>query len=119
MRSVAGVWAVQLFITTYFDENVIFELSDTQTFRTRSTFMNPAQFLILVTQLVVVYRKNSEFIFARVVRKIILKTFAHVANHKSYSACVLPIFHNATIIYINKAMIRVGSSFPKVLDQMY
>jgi hypothetical protein len=40
-RGAAGIWAVDLFSTTYFDEIIIFELSKDQTFRTRCTLMNP------------------------------------------------------------------------------
>ncbi len=47
----AGIWAVDLFSTTYFDEIIIFELSKDQTFRIRCTLMNPEQILILVTHL--------------------------------------------------------------------
>ncbi len=48
----AGIWAVDLFSTTYFGEIIIFELCKNQTFRIRCTLMNPEQFLILVTHLV-------------------------------------------------------------------
>jgi hypothetical protein len=41
-----------IFSSTNFDENIIFVLSKGQTFRIRSTFGNPAQFLILVTYLI-------------------------------------------------------------------
>jgi hypothetical protein len=47
----AGIWAMDLFSTTYFGENIIFGLSKDQTFRIRCTLMNPAKFLILVTHL--------------------------------------------------------------------
>ncbi len=47
----AGIWAMDLFSTTYFGENIIFGLSKDQTFRIQCTLMNPAQFLILVTHL--------------------------------------------------------------------
>jgi hypothetical protein len=50
-KKYAGIWVVDLFSTTYFDENIIFVLSKDQTFRIRCTLMNPAQFLILVTHL--------------------------------------------------------------------
>jgi hypothetical protein len=52
----AGIRAVDLFSTTYFDKNIIFVLSKDQTFRIRCTLMNPAQFLILVTHRLI---KNS------------------------------------------------------------
>jgi hypothetical protein len=48
----AGIWAVDLFSTTYFGEMIIFVVSKDQTFRIRCTLMNPEQFLILVTHLV-------------------------------------------------------------------
>jgi hypothetical protein len=48
----AGIWAMHFFGHTYFDEITIFVLSKDQTFRIRSTFGNPEQFLILVTHLV-------------------------------------------------------------------
>ncbi len=48
---IAGIWAMDLFITTYFGENMIFGLSKDQTFRIWCTLMNPAKFLILVTHL--------------------------------------------------------------------
>ncbi len=51
MRRAAGIWAVDLFSTTYFDEIIIFELSMDQTFRIRCTLMNPEQISILVTHL--------------------------------------------------------------------
>jgi hypothetical protein len=47
----AGIWAMDLFSTTYFGENIIFRLSKNKTFRIRCTLMNPAKFLILVTHL--------------------------------------------------------------------
>ncbi len=50
-RRAAGIWAVDVFSTTYFDEIIIFELSKDQTFRIRCTLMNPEQILILVTHL--------------------------------------------------------------------
>ncbi len=46
---VAGIRAVVIFSSTYFGEISIFGLSKDQTFRIWSTFMNPQQFLILVT----------------------------------------------------------------------
>ncbi len=49
MGGAAGICAVDLFSTTYFDEIIIFELSKDQTFRIRCTLMNPEQILILVT----------------------------------------------------------------------
>jgi hypothetical protein len=52
MRCAEGVWAMDLFSTTYFDEIIIFELSKDQTFKIRFTFGNPEQFLILVIHLV-------------------------------------------------------------------
>jgi hypothetical protein len=55
----AGVWAVDLFSTTYFDEIIIFKLSKDQTFRIRCTLVNPEQFSILVTHLILVI--NSVF----------------------------------------------------------
>ncbi len=48
----AGIWAMHIFRTTYFDEISIFWLSKDQTFRIWSTFMNPEQFLILVPYLI-------------------------------------------------------------------
>jgi hypothetical protein len=45
--------AVQLFSTTYFDELIIYGLSEDQTFRNWSAFKNPEQFLILVTHLLI------------------------------------------------------------------
>ncbi len=50
---VAGIWAVDLFSTTYFGEIIIFVVSKYQTFRNWSTLMNPEQFLILVLYLFV------------------------------------------------------------------
>jgi hypothetical protein len=38
--------------STYFDENITFVLSKDQSFRIQCTLMNPAQFFILVTYLV-------------------------------------------------------------------
>ncbi len=52
----AGIWAMHIFSSTYFDEISIIGLSKDQTFRIWSTFMNPEQFLILVPYLVV--KKN-------------------------------------------------------------
>ncbi len=43
---------MDLFSTTYFGEIIIFVVSKDQTFKIRSTLMNPEQFLILVTHLV-------------------------------------------------------------------
>ncbi len=51
-RGAAGIWAMHIFSSTYFDEISIFELSKDQTFRICSTFMNPEQFLNLVLYLV-------------------------------------------------------------------
>ncbi len=51
-RSAAGIWAVDLFSTTYFGEIIIFVVSKDQTFRIRCTLMNPEQFLILVPYLI-------------------------------------------------------------------
>ncbi len=50
-RGAAGIQAVVFFSTTYFGENIVFELSKDQTFTIRCTLMNPAKFLILVTHL--------------------------------------------------------------------
>jgi hypothetical protein len=50
-RNAAGIWAVDLFSTTYFGEIIIFVVSKDQTFRIRCTLMNPEQFLILVPYL--------------------------------------------------------------------
>jgi hypothetical protein len=49
----AGIWAVDLFSTTYFGEIIIFELSKDQTFRIRCTLMDPEQILILLTHLLI------------------------------------------------------------------
>jgi hypothetical protein len=51
----AGIWPVVFFSSTYFGEINIFGLSKDQTFRICSTFMNPEQFLLLVTYLLVFY----------------------------------------------------------------
>ncbi len=51
-EDVAGIWAVDLLSTTYFNEIIIFELSNDQIFRIRCTLMDPVQFLILVTHLI-------------------------------------------------------------------
>ncbi len=50
-RGAAGIWAVDLFSTTYFGEIIIFVISKHQAFRIRCTLMNSQQFLILVTHL--------------------------------------------------------------------
>ncbi len=50
-KCAAGIWAVDLFSTTYFGEIIIFVVSKDHTFRIRCTLMNPEQFLILVTYL--------------------------------------------------------------------
>ncbi len=63
-RGAAGIWAMHIFSSTYFDEFSIFELSKDQTFRIWSTFMNPEQFLILVPYLP--SGKNQWFIVSRV-----------------------------------------------------
>ncbi len=47
----AGIWAMHIFSTSYFDQISIFGLSKDQTLRIWSTFMNPEQFLILVPYL--------------------------------------------------------------------
>ncbi len=52
MRCAEGVWAMDLFSTTYFDEIIFFELSKDPTFKIRFIFGNPEQFLILVIHLV-------------------------------------------------------------------
>jgi hypothetical protein len=49
VREVAGIWVVVFFGITYFGEINIFGLSKDQIFRIWSTFMNPEQFLLLVT----------------------------------------------------------------------
>jgi hypothetical protein len=41
MGNAAGIWAMHFFSSTYFDEIIIFGLSKDQTFRIRSTFVNP------------------------------------------------------------------------------
>jgi hypothetical protein len=51
MGGVAGIYAMDLFSTTYFGENIIFGLSKDQTFRIRCNLKNPAKLLILVTHL--------------------------------------------------------------------
>ncbi len=51
MGGAAGIRAMDLFSTTYFDENIIFVLSKGQTFRIRCTLVDPAQFLFLVLHL--------------------------------------------------------------------
>ncbi len=50
-RGAAGIWAMHIFSSTYFDEISIFEHSKVHAFRIWSTFMNPEQFLILVPYL--------------------------------------------------------------------
>jgi hypothetical protein len=52
MGGAAGILAMHFFSSAYFDEIRIFGLSKDQTFRIWSTFMNPEQFLILVTQMI-------------------------------------------------------------------
>jgi hypothetical protein len=54
-RVAAGIWAMHIFSSTYFDEISIFGLSKDQAFRIWSTFVNPEQFLILVPYLIVDY----------------------------------------------------------------
>jgi hypothetical protein len=49
---VAGICAMHISSSTYFDKISIIGLSKDQTFRFWSTFMNPEQFLILVPYLV-------------------------------------------------------------------
>jgi hypothetical protein len=49
MGDAARIRAMHFFSSTYFDEIIIFGLSEGQTFRIRSTLMNPEQFLMLVT----------------------------------------------------------------------
>jgi hypothetical protein len=44
MGGAAGIWTVVFFSITYFGEINIFELSKDQTFRIRSTFMDPEPF---------------------------------------------------------------------------
>jgi hypothetical protein len=56
---VAGIRAVVHFSTTYFGEISIFELSKDQTFRNWSTLMNPEQFLILVTYLIIATKRSE------------------------------------------------------------
>ncbi len=51
-RGAAGIWAMHIFSSTYFDEISIFGLRKDQTFRIRYTLMNPEQFLILVPYLI-------------------------------------------------------------------
>jgi hypothetical protein len=51
MGGAAGNWTMHFISSAYFDKIIIFGLSKDQTFRIRSTFMNPGQFLILVTHL--------------------------------------------------------------------
>ncbi len=55
-RGAAGICAMHIFSSTYFDEIIIFGLSKDQTFRIWSTFMNPEQFLILVPYLLLYYK---------------------------------------------------------------
>ncbi len=52
MGGATGFWAMHIFSSTDFEEIIIFGLSKDQTFRIWSTFMDPEQFLILVTHLV-------------------------------------------------------------------
>ncbi len=52
MGGAAGVWAVELFGTTNLGDIIIFVLSKDQSFRIRSAFGDPEQFLILVSHLV-------------------------------------------------------------------
>ncbi len=52
-RGAAGICAMHIFSSTYFDKISIFGLSKDQTFRIWSTFMNPEQFLILVPYLLI------------------------------------------------------------------
>ncbi len=56
----AGIWPVVLFGTTYFGEINIYGLSKDQTFRICSTFMNPEQFLLLVTYLFIQKFRNKK-----------------------------------------------------------
>ncbi len=51
MGGAAGIWAMYFLSSTNFDKIIIFGLNKDQTFRIRSTFMNPGQFLILVSHL--------------------------------------------------------------------
>ncbi len=57
-RGAAGIWAVDLFSTTYFGQIIIFVVSKDQTFRIRCTLMNPEQFLILVPYLILYGNAN-------------------------------------------------------------
>ncbi len=68
-RGAAGIWAVDLFSTTYFGEIIIFVVSKDQTFRIRCTLMNPEQFLILVPYLFLIF-KFSKFNNSRKIKKI-------------------------------------------------
>jgi hypothetical protein len=61
MEGTAGIWAVHFFSSTHFVEMNIFELSMDQIFRIWSTFMNPGQFLILVTHLFTVLNESIKF----------------------------------------------------------
>jgi hypothetical protein len=63
-RGAAGIWAVDLFSTTYFGEIIIFVVSKDQTFRIRCTLMNPEQFLILVPYLLLYKKPTSWMLFA-------------------------------------------------------
>jgi hypothetical protein len=48
-------------VTTYFGEIIIFVVSKDQTFRIRCTLVNPEQFLILVTHLVVSFKLFNKY----------------------------------------------------------
>jgi hypothetical protein len=79
-RGTAGIWAVDLFSTTYFDEIIIFELSKDQTFRIRCTLMNPKQILILVTHLLLVKRDFKFFILWSFHWKVLFFQFMDLAT---------------------------------------
>ncbi len=79
----AEIWAVDFFSTTDFDENIIFVLSKDHTFRIRCTLMNPAQFLILVTHLILYWllkKKSSETKFERITSRNFFHPISHYAG---------------------------------------
>ncbi len=100
-RGAAGIWAVDLFSTTYFGEIIIFVVSKDQTFRIRCTLMNPEQFLILVTHLIKT-NLSSQIAFGFLDFHFNVPVFKSRFGHRNFSSTFRYYWNFGTIRTLDK-----------------
>jgi hypothetical protein len=108
----AGIWAVVFLSTTYFGEINIFGLSKDQTLRIWSTFMNPEQFLLLVTYLFLAYFQFLK----RSYRSLIVHSSVTAANLQGVYRLedlwlMIPGFEPRKLFFFRSGLIEVKISY--------